>query len=70
MLCKQKTVMQQWQEFPTARLYIKAESENKKKKTLKRNRKFRLVTCAKRTARIQLFRSDGRMPACHQKRAP
>ena len=31
MLCKQKTVMQRWQELQTARLYIKAESENEKK---------------------------------------
>ena len=32
MVCKQKTVMQSWQEFGTARLYIKAESKKAKTK--------------------------------------
>ena len=36
MGCKQKTVMQSWQEFGTACLYIKAESKKQKQKNLEK----------------------------------
>ena len=36
MVCKQKTVMQSWQEFGTARLYIKAEYKKQKEKNLEK----------------------------------
>ena len=36
MVCKQETVMQSWQEFGSARLYIKAESKKEKQKNLEK----------------------------------
>ena len=42
----------------------------KTKEPSKANRKFSLVTCTKRTRRIQSLRSHARVPACHQKGVP
>ena len=36
MVCTQKTVMQSWQEFGNARLYIKAESKKQIQKNLEK----------------------------------